>query len=360
MTVGRLAVRAGTALAVAGALHSVVNTVLLRRPPSRPPAGDDLTVLIPARDEVARIGACLRSVIGQDGVGDVVVLDDESTDGTAGVAAGLGARVLPGAPVPPGWLGKPWACQQLLAATGGDVVVLLDADVRLEPGAVRAAVALLHASGLDVVCPVPRQLAGSAAERLVQPLITWSWLATLPLRIAERSPRPSLAAACGQFVVLRRSALERAGGFGAIRDQVLDDVALVRAVKAAGGRGGVADGSTIASCRMYDGWDEVRAGYGKSLWTAFGTPAGAVAVTAGLTLAYVVPAAAMLRGSALGTCGYAAGVASRVVAARATGSRVWPDSLAHPVSIAAFAGLTLDSLHRRRKRSLTWRGRPLS
>lgn len=86
-----------------------------------------------------------------------------------------------------------------------------------------------------MVCPFPRQLAVGPAERLVQPLLQWSWLTLLPLGLAERSSRPSLTAACGQFVVLRREALERAGGFAAIRTAVVDDVALVRAVKASGG-----------------------------------------------------------------------------------------------------------------------------
>ena len=354
-----VAVRVGTGLAVAGALHSVLNAASLRRPGLRPPAGQDVAVLVPARDEASRIGACLHSLRDQDDVAEVVVLDDASSDGTAAVAADLGARVLAGARLPAGWLGKPWACAQLLAASGGDVVVFIDADVRLEPGAVRAAVAMLDASGLDVVCPVPRQLAGSVPERLVQPLLVWSWLTTLPLRLAERSSRPSLTAACGQFVVIRRAALDRAGGFAALRGEVLDDIALVRAVKAAGGRGGVVDGSTLATCRMYEGWGELRAGYGKSLWTAFGTPAGALGVLAGLALTYVLPAVAMLRGSRVGTIGYLAGVTSRIVAARAAHSRVWPDVLAHPVSVVTFAGLTLDSLAQHRRGRLTWRGRPV-
>ena len=105
-------------------------------------------------------------------------------------------------------------------------------------------------------------------------------MTTLPLRLAETSPRPSLTAACGQFVVVRRDALERAGGVAAIRGAVLDDIALVRAIKAAGGRGGFVDGTDLASCRMYAGWPELRAGYGKSLWAAFGSGPRAAAVLA--------------------------------------------------------------------------------
>jgi hypothetical protein len=194
-------------------------------------------------------------------------------------------------------------------------------------------------------------------ERLVQPLLQWSWLTTLPLRLAERSPRPSLTAATGQFLVVRRAALDRVGGFAAVRGEVLDDIAIVRAIKASGGRGGVVDGTHLATCRMYDGWPELRDGYGKSLWSAFGSKPGAVAAVAVLGLAYVVPPVAALRGSRVGLIGYAAGVASRIVAARRTGGRSVPDSLTHPLAIVAFGYLTLRSHWLRRRGTLRWKGR---
>jgi hypothetical protein len=357
--VSRALVGAGTVLAWAGALHCLVNARQLRTASrTMVPVPPVLTVpvLVPARDEAADIADCVRSI----GPGyPVVVLDDGSADDTAHQARAAGARVLVGTPPPAGWLGKPWACAQLAAAVAGDVLVFVDADVRLAPGAVARAVALLDESGLDVICPFPRQLARTPAERLVQPLLAWSWLTTLPLRPAERSPRPSLTAACGQFVVIRRRALDAAGGFAAVRDTVLDDLGLVRAVKATGGRGGIVDGTTLASCRMYGGWPELRAGYRRSLWSAFGSPAGALAVLAGLALAYVVPAVAALRGSRIGLVGYAGAVVSRVVAARRTGGRSFPDALAHPASIAVVGGLTLDSLVGRRRGTLRWKGRPV-
>lgn len=359
---GRLATT-GTSLAVLGALHVLLNARLLRRagPGTRHADFPAVSVLVPARDEVESIADCVHALVGQPGAGEVLVLDDCSADGTAERASAAGARVVRGAPLPPGWLGKPWACAQLVDAADprAAILVFVDADVRLAPGAVAAAVRLLETSGLDVICPFPRQDAQGWPERLAQPLLQWSWLTFLPLRIAERSARPSLTAACGQFVVVRRAALARAGGFAAIRGQVLDDLALVRAIKAAGGRGGVVDGSALAHCRMYRTWSEVRDGYGKSLWAAFGSPAGAAAVLAGLALTYVVPPLAALRRSRVGMIGYAAGVASRAVAARATGGRVWPDALAHPASIALAAYLTARSHVDHRRGRLRWKGRPV-
>lgn len=346
----------GSALAVAGAVHATVNAVLLRRPARAADPIRRVTILVPARDEAAQLGDCVRSLRSQ---GEVLVLDDQSSDGTADVARAAGAQVITGEAPPAGWRGKPWACAQLAAATDDDVLVFVDADVRLAPDAVALAIGLLDETGLDVICPFPRQLAGSFAERLVQPLLQWSWLTLLPLRLAEHAPRPSLTAACGQFVVVRRAALERAGGFPAVRDAVLDDIALVRAIKAAGGRGGVVDGSALATCRMYPGWPALRDGYRKSLWAAFGTGPRAAGVVAGLGLVYIVPPVAALTGSRLGAAGYAAGVASRVVAARRTGGRAMPDALAHPASIAAFGYLTATSWRERRAGRLRWKGRPI-
>jgi glycosyltransferase involved in cell wall biosynthesis len=314
-------------------------------------------VLIPARDEAAMIGACLSSIGGGCSADfEVLVLDDGSCDDTAAIAAAHGARVITGAALPSGWLGKPHACAQLAAAASGEVLVFLDADVRLAPGAIDAAVGLLASSGLDLVSPHPRQVAVTASERLVQPLLQWSILPFLPLRLAERSPRPSLAAANGQFLVVRRAAYDRAGGH--VHDAVLDDLALLRAIKRSGGRGALVDGTDLASCRMYAGWPELRDGYAKSLWAAFGSPPGSVAVLSSLALAYLLPPLAALRGSRIGAIGYGAAVAGRVITARRTGGRVL-DAPAHPVSVAMLIALTVRSHVQHRRGTLRWKGRPV-
>lgn len=357
--------RALAGLSVAGAAHAALNAALLRRPPSAPSSvRRPVVVVVPVRDEAANVLDCLAAALDQRGVPAlrVVVVDDGSTDSTAALVAGHPdprVRLIRARPPEAGWLGKPNACAQGATAAGdADVLVFLDADVRLMPDAVAAAVAVLDDAGLDLVSPWPRQLTGSAAERLVQPLQQWLWATFLPLRLAERSSRPALAAANGQFLVVRRDAYERAGGHAAVRGEVIEDVALLRAVKGTGGRGAVVDGSTLAVCRMYDGWAGVREGYGKSLWAAVGgSPAAGLATAAVLTAVWVVPPAAALRGSRAGLVGYAAGVAGRAVSAAATGGRVLPDALAHPVSVLALDVLMLRSVTGHRRGTLRWRGR---
>jgi hypothetical protein len=108
---------------------------------------------------------------------------------------------------------------------------------------------------------------------------------------------------------------------------------------------------------MYGGWAELRDGYGKSLWSAFGSGAGAAAVTGGLALVYLLPPLAAARGSAVGAAGYLAAVASRAVAARRTGGRAFPDALAHPISVTLAGYLIVRSRREHRRGRLRWKGR---
>jgi Glycosyl transferase family 2 len=357
----------GSAGAIAATVHTFANLRALRTPvDDPPPTRERVSILIPARDEATRIGACLASALDQVSAPDleILVLDDGSSDGTADVArtaAGgdLRVRVLPSDPLPDGWLGKPHALDQLARAATGSVLLFVDADVVLAPHAVAATVQLLRAASLDLVSPYPRQIAETWSERLAQPLLQWSWLTLLPLGAAEPSPRRSLSAANGQLLAVDTEMYRRVGGHRVVRREVLDDIALVRAVKAAGGRGGVVDGTALATCRMYENWPQLRDGYTKSLADAFGSPQGAAAALAGLGVLYLVPPLAALRGSLVGLVGYLAGVSGRYVVAERTGGRSLPDSFGHPASIALLGWLTAASWWHRRRGDVRWKGRPL-
>jgi chlorobactene glucosyltransferase len=235
-----------------------------------------VSILVPARNEEENIGPCVRSLLAQDyPVFQVLVLDDESSDGTAEVLASLPEedgrlRVIQGRPLPSGWLGKHWACQQLAEAADGELLLFTDADTRHHPAALRDAVRALLAEEADLLSALPHQKVGSWAERLLVPIIPWALFSFLPLALAHRWHWPVLSAAIGQYLLFRREVYAQVGGHAAVRQHAADDLALGRRVKAHGLRLRLVDGGERISCRMYHNAGEVYEGLSKNLLAAFG------------------------------------------------------------------------------------------
>lgn len=377
-------VRFGSLVSVLGLAVSVANLRSAPRLPA-PARGvtEPVTVCVPARDERDRLPALIGDLREQRGVDDlrVFVYDDASTDGTAGAAeaaAGGDPRfsVVRGtAEPPPGWVGKPAACHRVSehafaqGRAGSGVLVFLDADVRLRPDALNTVCTALRESDAALVCAWPFQQAGSAGEALVQPLLGWSWAATLPVRVANRSRRPSTAVACGQFMVFDAAAYRGVGGHGAVADSVTEDLDIARLLRRCGQTTALVVAGRSASCRMYEDADALRGGYDRWLWTAFGSRLGAAAVLGVVTAAYLMPPAALAAGRGRvrrwGAVGYLAATTSRLCArALERGDRLTAadvaGALAHPLSVAAVTALTVSS-HRSHRRGRTrWKGRTLS
>jgi hypothetical protein len=206
------------------------------------------------------------------------------------------------------------------------------------------------------ISPYPKQIAKTLIERLIQPLLQWSWMSTVPLRIAEKSSRTSLAVANGQFFIVRKSALSQIGGFTAIASEVLDDIELARALIKSGARGGVADGSALAQTRMYKNFAEIRAGYGKSLWKAFGSKSGSAGVIIFLFATGIAPVFSWFAGNPLGFLAYGFIVITRVLSANRSRGRAL-DALLHPISCAILIYLIIYSW--RARGVVAWKGRTL-
>ncbi|CAN5590737.1 glycosyltransferase family 2 protein [soil metagenome] len=259
------------------ALLSLKAVVLLinvaRFPVLSPRGGQDLrgvSVLIPARDEAARLPGTLPAMLAEHGA-EVLVLDDNSSDGTGGLAQDImdrsghpRARVLTGEALPSGWTGKTWACHQLAAAAQGDTLVFLDADVTLEAGAVAAVVGEKERSGADVFSVFPRQETRSLGEHLVVPVIDNVVLCLLAHPLLSL-PIPAAATAHGACLVFDRGSYERVGGFEAVREEIVDDVAMARRTRALGMRLGLALGGDVVHVRMYTSYTEVAGGLSRGL-----------------------------------------------------------------------------------------------
>ncbi|WP_371852377.1 glycosyltransferase [Nocardia arizonensis] len=371
------AVRSGAGVSTLGCAIALFNRMTVRRLADSAVAIEPITVCVPARDEVARLPELIADLRAQTGAPRmrVLILDDASTDGTGDAA--LEAIdddprfivVRSESDPEPGWTGKAAACARLAELVDTAALVFLDADVRLAPGAIAGAVAELRRGPAALVSVWPAQEAGSLAEALVQPLLCWSWASTVPVTVANRSLRPSLAVACGQFLVFDTAAYRAIGGHRAVAGSPTEDLDIARVMRRAGRHTALITAGPLARTRMYRDRAELDAGYTRWLWSAYGgSPLAAVAVAAVAGLAYVLAPQAALAGRD------AARHAGLVAALTAVGSRLLARSLetrarparadllaaaAHPLSITAYALLSSRSHRARRRGALTWKSRPL-
>ena len=342
-------------------LISVINFFAIKKPVNDSIISDFVSVIVPLRNEAHNIEELIASLAAQTGLTRVefILLDDNSEDEsfklmTVAIAANPNFRVLKGAPLPAEWLGKTWAMQQLLAASAGEILVSIDADVRITPDAISKSITLMKSMGLDFLSPYPRQLATTWGERLIQPLLQWSWMSTLPLPIAQNSSHPSMAVANGQFFIVKKSALLAAGGYESVKAAVLDDLFMARELIKVGSHGSVVNGARIAQCRMYASWREIESGYGKSLSSAFGSFFGSLNAVAIIFLTGVAPIVLGFMGSAWGWIGYVLIVITRTLSAIRSRSRI-VDSLLHPISSALLIYLIFYAYVMRGK--IQWKGR---
>jgi hopene-associated glycosyltransferase HpnB len=198
-----------------------------------PEASEDLCALVPARDEGPLIADTVRA-LGAQGV-HVVVIDDQSGDDTAALAARAGAQVIASAPLPEGWTGKLWALEQGWRATRAPWLLLVDADILLAPGTVAALRAQAARGDAQLASLVAEPRMQSFWERLLLPAFVYFFKLLYPFALSNAGSR-YVAAAAGGCVLLERRVLERIGGFGALRGAIIDDCTLARLARDAGFR----------------------------------------------------------------------------------------------------------------------------
>jgi chlorobactene glucosyltransferase len=234
-----------------------------------------VSVMIPARNEEKKIDRCLRSVISQDYPNlEILVYDDHSEDRTALIVKkfeGIDPRIklISPSPLPPGWMGKNYACFQLSKRAKGELFLFLDADTILERDAIRKAVELLKRKEADLLSFMPQLEMDTVWEKLILPLIPMAFLSFLPLRLVERSPKPELSGALGPFMLFKGDFYKRIGGHEGIKSEIVDDLVLARSVKEWGGRAILLDGKGILSVKFYHGFKEIWWGFTKSAFGAF-------------------------------------------------------------------------------------------
>lgn len=332
-----------------------------RSAPLRPGAGpppERVSVVIPARDEESRIEKCLAPLLADPAVDEVIVVDDESRDGTARLAERRGATVVPGAPLPDGWVGKQWALHQGVQAAAGPIVVLLDADMRPKAGLCAELAALLDAH--DLVSAGPRFICDNAVEQALHA----SLLATLVYRfgpVGSTAPTGSGASVerllvSGQCMAFRKARMDEADGFARVRRHLTDDVALGRLLARDGWRVAFVDAGPLLEVDMHTSAAGVWREWGRSIALRDVTPAAHLA--ADLAVVWLTAALPVLRLAAGRPTPLDLGLLAQrlllVTALRGSYVRPGPGLVASPLlDVATAVRLTWSALLPAR----TWRGR---
>lgn len=337
-----------------------------------------VAVVVPARNEEQMLVSTLPLLLAQDYPGPVrlVVVDDASTDATAAVCASLAKaaeaalplQVVAGSERPPGWAGKTWAVHQGIqeAMTGFSprYVLLTDADIAHPPGSLRALVRAAHSNRLDSISLMARLSVAGRAERLIVPAFVYFFSQLYPFARVN-NPHRRTAAAAGGCILVRRDALEAAGGIEAVRGAVIDDVALAKALKASGAKTWLGLAEDVRSLRPYPHLGDLWEMIARSAYTQLRHSLPLLALTlAALGFVYAGPPTALLTGlagrdlalAAAGAISWAAMTITYLPMIHYYDLR-WPWALTLPISALLYGAMTLDSARRHHYGGVRWKGR---
>jgi chlorobactene glucosyltransferase len=338
-----------------------------------------VAVVVPARDEAGNICRCLKSLLTQDYPPSrlrVLVVDDHSTDDTAAIVRRIAEShpqlsLLASSPLPPRWTGKSHACWigAGTVAPDSDWLCFVDADVWGEPALLSSAMSAALARRLDLLSLAPRQELCSFAERLVLPcgLILLSF--TQDLRKVQAQSGSGVTAT-GQFMLIRRDAYDAVGGHAAVSTAICEDLEIARLLKQSGRSVLLMSGEDVVSTRMYTGWRTLWPGLAKNLVDTFGgSRATLLLALAAVILAWaavLIPVIDAAGFSENAPSGWAALIAALLASAAAFGLHIaaavhfripfWY-GLLFPLGYTIGALMALDSVRRRLRGQVSWKGR---
>src|SRR5216683_540015 len=234
-----------------------------------------VSVIVPARNEEACLDRCLRSLVAQTGVTfEIIVVDDHSTDRTRQIASSFSSpllRVVEAGPLPAGWTGKNNAVTAGSQAARGEWLLFTDADTIHRPGSLARSLAEAKRQGAAMLSYSPEQVVESFWEKAVMPVIFAELAATFrPSQVSD--PNSPAAAANGQYILIAREAYDAVGGHAAIAANLLEDVALARAVKRSGRKIFFRYGGDAVRTCMYRSFAQLREGWTKNLALLFPSP----------------------------------------------------------------------------------------
>jgi chlorobactene glucosyltransferase len=342
-------------------------------------AAPHVTIIVPARDEAANIGRCLRSLVAQDYPArqfSIIVVDDHSADDTAAIVRNIAAThpqlsLLPSPPLPPRWTGKSHACWvgARAAAPASEWLCFLDADVWGERELLASAVRAATQQHLDLLSLAPRQELKSFPERLILPcgLILLSFTQDLH---KVQGQAASGVTATGQFMLIRRGVYEALGGHAAVSGAICEDLEIARRLKQSGRAVLLMSGGDVVSTRMYTGWRTLWPGLAKNLVDTLGGARStltlaviavilawaAIAVPLVDAIGWAQDAPTAWAGLLLALAGSTSAFALHIAAARHFRIPFYYGFL-FPLGYTIGAIMAVDSVRRRARGRVVWKGR---
>ena len=328
-----------------------------------------VSVLIPARNEEANVGDCIKGLLSQNyDPFKIHVLNDQSTDSTGAVIEEIGeqhpeVQAIQGQPLPTGWSGKNWACHQLSQQADGEILIFTDADNRpVSPNAIAHTVAYMQKLELGLLSAFPEKVTGTLAEKLVVPVVDMFVYAGLPLWLTYFTRFPSLAAASGLWIAFTREAYQLIGGHQAVSNQIVEDVELSRLAKKRGIKILTTAGTRVVSCRMYQSFNEVWAGFSKNLFGLVGYKripffVLSLSLFTMCVLPYIAVWFAPLSGPAIGAI--AMNMIMRMVLALKYRHPFFTSVILHPFGVLLTLVIGINSFRQVRRGRLQWKGREI-
>jgi glycosyltransferase involved in cell wall biosynthesis len=346
-------------------VRTIVNLALIPRlRADRTPARTPLvSVIIPARDEARIIERTVRAFLAQDYPSlEIIVINDRSADGTGEILRAIvdeRLQVIDGIEPPAGWLGKPWALHQGSAIARGELLLFVDADVNYTPAAVRSAVAFLELRRPGLLALLPHFEMRGLGENAAMPMMAMVCFSFVPTWIVNRTRMAGLAVGAGTGNLIVREVYEACGGHEALKDSVVDDVALARLVRRRGGRTEVVAADDLVSLRMYHGLAEVVDGFTKNAFSFCGRNyIVAFLIVAGGLMVHLLPYGLALAGDRISMATIAVIIVTRLILFRSLGYRLDNAVFLHPVMVGIWTWINLRSIWLTGiRRKLLWRGR---
>ncbi|SKB62312.1 glycosyltransferase [Daejeonella lutea] len=323
-----------------------------------------VSILIPARDEENNILNLLESIRDQEYDNyEVIVLDDSSSDRTFEICEQFSRvnkrfRIVRGKELPKDWLGKNYACYQLAGEARGKFLMFLDADETIVNGLINNTVHRMKFYRLDLLSLFTNQVMVTLGERTIVPLMHYVLLNLLPLRLVRLAKSPAFSAASGQFMMFNADRYREYQWHEQVKMKVVEDIEIMRSIKAVGLRGEALLANGYIFCRMYTSFTEAFRGFSKNLLAGFNN--NVIGLFLYLLLVILGPfAIAYILSAELLSFALSLIILSRIMISLMSGQNVWINILLHPAQLVSMLMIAIVSVKKYFTKTIVWKGRPI-